>query len=99
MIRALINQFHGFKDSYDDMNFTSPYLSTIQARTFVVHGDRDQFFPVSIPVEMYRSIPKSFLWIVPNGGHVPIYGDNEEIFTKKAMEFLNGDWEKNNQPR
>lgn len=98
-IRALINQFHGFKDSYDDMNFTPPLLSTIQARTFVVHGDRDQFFPVSIPVEMYRSIPKSYLWIVPNGGHVPIYGDNEETFVKKATEFLAGNWEKNNQPR
>ena len=49
-IRALINEFHGFKDSYDDMNFTPPYLSTIQSRTFIVHGDRDQFFPVSIPV-------------------------------------------------
>lgn len=98
-IRALINEFHDFKDSYDDMNFTPPYLSTIEARTFIVHGDRDQFFPVSIPVEMYRSIPKSYLWIVPNGGHVPIYGENEETFTKKAMEFLSGDWEKNNQPR
>lgn len=97
--RALMGQFSGFKDSYDDMNFTPPYLSTIQARTFVVHGDRDQFFPVSIPVEMYRSIPNSYLWIVPNGGHVPIYGENEETFIEKALEFLNGDWEKNNRPR
>lgn len=40
-IRALIKQFHSFKDSYDDMNFTPPYLSTIKAKTFVVHGDRD----------------------------------------------------------
>ena len=93
-IRALVNQFHGFKDSYGDMNFTPPYLSTIKARTFVVHGDRDEFFPVSIPVEMYRSIPKSYLWIIPNGGHVPIFGENEATFTEKALAFLNGDWQK-----
>lgn len=92
-IRALVNQFHGFKDSYSDMNFTPPFLSTISARTFVVHGDRDRFFPVNIPVEMYRNIPQSYLWIIPNGGHVPIYGSNQATFTEKALEFLSGDWE------
>jgi pimeloyl-ACP methyl ester carboxylesterase len=98
-IRALTKQFHNFKDSYDDMNFTPPYLSTIKARTFVVHGDRDIFFPVAIPMEMYRSIPNSYLWIIPNGGHVPIFGKNEETFKEKAVAFLKGDWEKNNRPR
>jgi pimeloyl-ACP methyl ester carboxylesterase len=59
-IRALRNEFYNFKDSYDDMNFTQPYLATITARTLIVHGDRDQFFPVEIPLEMYRSIPHSY---------------------------------------
>ena len=77
-------QFRGFKDSYDDMNFTPPYLLDDRARTLIVHGDRDEFFPVNIPVEMYRAIPKSFLWIVPNGGHVLVYGDNRAAFTEEA---------------
>lgn len=92
-IRALRNQFHNFKDSYDDMNFTSPYLSIITARTLIVHGDRDAFFPVSIPIEMYRSIPQCYLWIVPNGGHVPIFGKRASVFTQTALEFLLGDRE------
>jgi len=86
-IRALIEQFHRFKDSYDDMNFTGPYLSTITARTLIIHGDRDEFFPVIIPVEMYRSIPRSSLWIVPNGGHVPI-NDPDVPFVQVAERFL-----------
>jgi pimeloyl-ACP methyl ester carboxylesterase len=86
-IRALQQQFHDFKDSYDDMNFTAPYLSTITARTLIVHGDRDQFFPVEIPYEMYRSIPKSFLWIIPRGGHVPIFDANVP-FVPTALKFL-----------
>jgi pimeloyl-ACP methyl ester carboxylesterase len=98
-IRALINQFHRFKDSYDDMNFTPPFLGTIRARTFVVHGDRDEFFPVSIPIEMYRHIPSSYLWIVPNGGHVPIHGKNHAPFVEKSLEFLRGAWEETNRPR
>jgi pimeloyl-ACP methyl ester carboxylesterase len=86
-IRALQQQFHDFKDSYDDMNFTAPYLATITARTLIVHGDRDQFFPVEIPYEMYRSIPKSFLWIIPRGGHVPIF-DADVPFVLTALTFL-----------
>ncbi|MBI3667233.1 MAG: alpha/beta hydrolase [Acidobacteria bacterium] len=97
-IRALRNEFHNFKDSYDDMNFTPPFLSTITARTLIVHGDRDQFFPVEIPMEMYHSIPKSYLWLIPNGGHVPIV-DRQAEFTQTALQFLRGDWEKNNSPR
>ena len=44
-IRALWRMGHEFKDSFTDMNFTPPYLSTITARTLVVHGDRDPLFP------------------------------------------------------
>ena len=92
-IRALLNQFNNFQDSYDDMNFTPPYLSTITAKTLIVHGDRDRFFPVSIPVEMYEGIPDSYLWIVPNGGHGPVGGENASVFTRIALEFLRGEWE------
>ena len=88
-IRELQRQFHGFKDSYDDMNFTRPYLSTVSARTLIVHGDRDQFFPVEIPLEMYRSIPNALLWIIPQGGHVPIF-DPLVPFAPTALKFLNG---------
>lgn len=92
-IMALRRQFHNFKDSYGDMNFTPPFLSTITARTFIVHGDRDQFFPVNIPVEKYRAIPNSYLWIIPNGGHVPVMQHAEE-FKKLVGQFLRGEWEK-----
>jgi pimeloyl-ACP methyl ester carboxylesterase len=91
-ILALRNEFYDFKDSYDDMNFTSPYLSTITAETLIIQGDRDEFFPVGIPVEMYRSIPHSYLWIIPNGGHVPL-SEHMQEFRKVTREFLRGDWQ------
>lgn len=86
-VRELAAQFNAFQDSYDDMNFTGPYLSTISARTLIVHGDRDAFFPVEIPVEMYRSIPDAALWIIPEGAHVPIY-DPGVSFAATALRFL-----------
>ena len=87
-IRELMRQFIGFKDSFEDMNLTPPYLATIKARTLIVHGDRDEFFPVEIPVEMYTSIPGSQLWIVPNGDHVPIYGARTPEFLRVTRQFL-----------
>lgn len=87
-MRDLMRQFIGFKDSYEDMILTPPYLGTIKARTLIVHGDRDEFFPVEIPVEMYESIPGSQLWIVPNGDHVPIYGARTPEFLRIVRRFL-----------
>ena len=88
-IRQLIAQFNAFHDNRDDMSFTAQDLSTIAARTLVVHGDRDSFFPVDIPVNIYRSIPDAELWIIPGGDHVPIY-DPAVPFTSTALRFLDG---------
>jgi pimeloyl-ACP methyl ester carboxylesterase len=92
-VRDLVRQLNGFKDSYDDMNFTEPFLHTITARTFIVHGDRDPLFPVAIPVQAYGAIPHSYLWIVPNGPHVPIFEPQAKQFEELALAFLRGDWD------
>lgn len=89
--RSLRDQFHRMKDSYDDMNFTPPYLSTISARTLIVHGDRDEFFPVDIPVQMYEAIPDAYLWIVPNAGHDPADAV-PDAFRETVLAFLSGQW-------
>jgi pimeloyl-ACP methyl ester carboxylesterase len=91
-IRALLNQFHNFKDTYDDVNFNPPYLATITAKTLIVNGDRDHFCPVSLPVEMYTAIPQAYLWIVPNGDHFPFDG-RAKLFTDTVLEFLRGQWQ------
>ncbi|HYK90837.1 MAG TPA: alpha/beta hydrolase, partial [Acidobacteriota bacterium] len=87
-IHALLASTRAFADSYNDLNFTTPYLSTIQARTLIVQGDRDPLYPVEISVEMARAIPRSSLWIIPNGGHGPVIGDRWPEFMKTANAFL-----------
>jgi len=88
-IRELIAQFNAFYDDQDDMNFSSQTLSSITTRTFIVHGDRDNFFPLDIAENMRDSIPNSTLWVIANGEHVPIY-DAVDDFTSKALAFLEG---------
>jgi pimeloyl-ACP methyl ester carboxylesterase len=91
-IEALINQWQAFADDYDDMYFTPPHLATITAQTLIVQGDRDKYCPITFATEMYSSIPNSYLWIFPNGPHVPILGENAAFFIKTALAFLRGDW-------
>ena len=81
----------GMEDSYDDMNFTPPSLSQITAPTLIVYGDRDFLYPVEMAVEMYRAIPRSALWVVPNRGHGPIFRDAAAQFGETALTFFRSD--------
>jgi pimeloyl-ACP methyl ester carboxylesterase len=91
-IEQILSQARAFADSYDDVNFTPPYLSTISARTLIVFGDRDPLYPVSLAIELHAAIPGSSLWIVPNGGHGPIFGPGAAPFAATSLAFLRGEW-------
>jgi pimeloyl-ACP methyl ester carboxylesterase len=91
-IQELLAMGRGLADSYDDVNFTPPQLSTISAETLIVFGDRDPLYPVSMAMELRRAIPRSFLWVVPNGPHGPIFGDLAPQFVTTATAFLRGAW-------
>jgi pimeloyl-ACP methyl ester carboxylesterase len=91
--QTMPNEMHrrytrAFADDRDDMNFTAATLSTITARTLIVHGDRDPFYPVELAVELLRGIPNSSLWVIPNGGHGPIFGEQAAPFVAIASNFL-----------
>lgn len=89
-IRALWRHGRGFANIHDDMNFTPPLLSTISASTLIVYGDRDPLYPVELGLELYRSIPRSQLWVVPGGGHLPIFLEHRDAFARTALAFLGG---------
>jgi pimeloyl-ACP methyl ester carboxylesterase len=91
-IQALFAQVRGFASDHHDVNFTPPLLSTITAETLIVFGDRDPLYPVSMATELQRAIPRSYLWVVPNGGHGPVFGNAAPQFRETALAFLRGDW-------
>jgi pimeloyl-ACP methyl ester carboxylesterase len=84
----LMAQTRLMADTYDDVNFTPPILETISARTLIVFGDADPLYPVRLACELRDSIPRAALWIVPNGGHGPVFGSNASAFAEIASEFL-----------
>lgn len=93
-IQQLFAHARAFAESYDDVNFTPPHLATIAADTLIVFGDRDPLYPVSLAFELHSAIPRSHLWVVPNAGHVPVFGERAAHFVETATSFLRGDWKR-----
>ena len=74
-VRKLIAAFHGLTDVGAAVNVTPEQLSTIEARTLLVVGDRDPVVPLELALEMYRAIPIAAIWVVPGEGHSPVMPD------------------------
>jgi pimeloyl-ACP methyl ester carboxylesterase len=92
----LLRQFWNFRKLYGDPAFTPDALATIKAKALIIHGDDDNVAPVKNAWEMYQHIPRANLWIVPSGGHVPeAIPANHDDFVRRTLEFLRGDWERN----
>ena len=87
-IAALWGYAAMFADDPDAMPFTAETLGAIRARTLIVAGDRDPLYPVELAVDLYRGIPAASLWVVPGGGHGPIFGEHRAAFAAGALSFL-----------
>lgn len=88
-IEALWRQASMFSESYDDMNFTKEKLAKIKAKTLIVQGDRDPIYPIDLTIEMYKGMNNAYLWIIPDGGHVPIAGNLIDEFMNYIKRFCN----------
>jgi pimeloyl-ACP methyl ester carboxylesterase len=45
-------------------------LTRISIPTLLIGGDRDDLVPLEDLVEMYRTLPRAALWVVPGAGHL-----------------------------
>lgn len=88
-IAALWDLPRRLADDAENHCFTAEDLAAVVAsRTLIVSGDRDPLYPVELAVDLFRGIPRSSLWVVPGGGHGPIFGEMREAFVRAAMMFV-----------
>ena len=86
----LMEQARAMAENTGDVHFTRTELSKITARTLIVFGDADPLYPVQLARELQRGISNSALWIVPKGGHGPVFGAHAAKFAEAATKFLHG---------
>lgn len=61
-------------------------LRGIKAPAFIIAGDHDVIVPQHT-VAIYRSLPRAWLWIVPNCGHATLH-DRAEEFNRQVEAFF-----------
>jgi pimeloyl-ACP methyl ester carboxylesterase len=86
--RSVAEAWIGLHAHAHTADFPEPQeLRAIQTPVLIVHGDRDTFFPVDVPTELYRLIPNAELCLLPNTGHAPP-AERPDWFNAIALDFL-----------
>jgi pimeloyl-ACP methyl ester carboxylesterase len=71
----------------NELPFTPADLGQTACPTLIIHGDRDMFFPVRVPVTMYEAIPDAELCILPRCGHM-VLNQRPTLFVIALLAFL-----------
>ena len=86
--RSVITAFHDLHAHTRLEDFPDPdELCGIVPPVLIVHGDRDPYFPIEVPLELYRMLPNAEFCVLPNTGHVPPE-EHPDWFNNIALDFL-----------
>lgn len=86
----LLDQMERIKADPTEGALSDEQLRQIEARTLVVHGDRDVLMPVESALGLATRLPQASLLILPDAGHELIMkpGLASQLFTIAVSEFL-----------
>lgn len=72
-----------------DHGYALSELAKLETRTMVVCGDRDPLVPIDDVLEMYKTIPNSALWVLPEATHITQTNLwRKQIFSEEITRFL-----------
>lgn len=91
-VRALFDVVRRMADQEDDVAFTPQSMAAVRTPALIVFGDRDPLYPVETAFDLHRCLPHAHLWMIPNAGHVPVFGTAASAFSDVALPFLRGAW-------
>jgi pimeloyl-ACP methyl ester carboxylesterase len=90
----LLPQFRALADDFVAYDLSPEHVAQITIPAFVVMGDRDPYYPMSLVAEFFEALPNAALWVVPNQGHMPVFPElgGEEVaaeeFPSRVKAFL-----------
>ena len=86
--RAVVAAFIAVGTHAHGEDFPEPEeLRGIAAPTLIVHGDRDPYFPVAVPVALHGLLSDAELCILPATGHMPS-AERPDWFNPIVLDFL-----------
>ncbi|MDH3458163.1 MAG: alpha/beta hydrolase [Gemmatimonadota bacterium] len=73
-LRELAEQVRTFGADPTEGAHAPAAIRDIEVPTLIVHGDRDDLYPVAMAVELYELLPNAELWIMPGVDHGAFFG-------------------------
>ena len=86
-IKSILDQVPNY-----NISFSEEELKSIQAKTLIVVGDQDDSIPLACISSARNNLPNSFLWVLPNTGHVAHRDKNKPEFVRLSKEFFSEPW-------
>lgn len=86
-IKSILDQVANYNVFVSDQE-----LKSIQTKTLIVVGDQDDSVPLECISRARNNLPHSFLWILPNTGHVAHRDNNKTEFVRLSKEFFSERW-------
>jgi len=94
-IQWIYSQLRGLADNYDDFDLSPEHLASIPVPTLLIWGDRDEFYPLEVALELYEALPNASFWVLPGESHLfmasDAYGGSQvakESFAPTVLRFL-----------
>ena len=72
---------------WEQPNISFAALRSVRCPALIISGDHDMF-TIEHAIEIYRHIPKAYLWILPDSGHGTLR-EHTDDFEKIVAEFFN----------
>lgn len=65
-------------------------LAQVPQSTLIVHGDHDEFFPLELPLALYRAFPQAQLCVVPASPHLA-HAFQPHVWREAVLRFLSAE--------
>lgn len=75
------------REAFRRRSFSEEEIRSIRPPTLVCLGDRDEFVALELGIELYRMLPNSALFVIPNSGHI-VVGEKLETFNRVVLDHL-----------
>jgi pimeloyl-ACP methyl ester carboxylesterase len=89
--RTLVTEWPRWASDPTEVHFPPlAALAHITQPTLILHGDRDEFFPLELPLALYRAFPYAQLGIIPNSPHLT-HAFQPHAWREAVLRFLSAE--------
>jgi pimeloyl-ACP methyl ester carboxylesterase len=84
----LLQEWNRLVQGAGDPHLETKELRRLHLPLLIIHGDRDQFFPVTQAVSVLKAVPGSRLLVIPGSSHFPAGKQQRDLIMSHTLRFI-----------